>query len=400
MKSKMFEKETFKKEVVENVKYLYRKTMDEASEQEIFQAVSYVVKDVIIDQWLATQQEFDKADPKIVYYMSMEFLMGRALGNNLINLTVYNEVKEALEEMGINLNAIEDQEPDPALGNGGLGRLAACFMESLATLGYPAYGCGIRYHYGMFRQKIENGYQVEEPDNWLQNGYPFELKRPEYNFEVKFGGYVRAEAQPDGRTRFVQEGYQSVKAIPYDMPIVGYNNNVVNTLMIWDAEPMECFELDSFDKGDYHRAIEQQNLAKNLVEVLYPNDNHIAGKELPGAKLMILDADGKVVESWTSTEEAHYIEMLPIGKYTLREETAPEGYLVAKDVEFEVKDTAEVQKVVMVDEEKPKESTPEGGKPSKDAPKTGDNTNLLLWLIVLGMSLSGVVVLGRKIKKK
>ena len=280
IKSKMFEKETFKKEVVENVKYLYRKTMDEASEQEIFQAVSYVVKDVIIDQWLATQQEFDKADPKIVYYMSMEFLMGRALGNNLINLTVYNEVKEALEEMGINLNAIEDQEPDPALGNGGLGRLAACFMESLATLGYPAYGCGIRYHYGMFRQKIENGYQVEEPDNWLQNGYPFELKRPEYNFEVKFGGYVRAEAQPDGRTRFVQEGYQSVKAIPYDMPIVGYNNNVVNTLMIWDAEPMECFELDSFDKGDYHRAIEQQNLAKNLVEVLYPNDNHIAGKEL------------------------------------------------------------------------------------------------------------------------
>lgn len=280
MKSKMFEKETFKKEVVENVKHLYRKTMDEASEQEIFQAVSYVVKDVIIDQWLATQQEFDKADPKIVYYMSMEFLMGRALGNNLINLTVYNEVKEALEEMGINLNAVEDQEPDPALGNGGLGRLAACFMESLATLGYPAYGCGIRYHYGMFRQKIENGYQVEEPDNWLQNGYPFELKRPEYNFEVKFGGYVRAEAQPDGRTRFVQEGYQSVKAIPYDMPIVGYNNNVVNTLMIWDAEPMECFELDSFDKGDYHRAIEQQNLAKNLVEVLYPNDNHIAGKEL------------------------------------------------------------------------------------------------------------------------
>lgn len=280
MKSKMFEKETFKKEVVENVKHLYRKTMDEASEQEIFQAVSYVVKDVIIDQWLATQQEFDKADPKIVYYMSMEFLMGRALGNNLINLTVYNEVKEALEEMGINLNAIEDQEPDPALGNGGLGRLAACFMESLATLGYPAYGCGIRYHYGMFRQKIENGYQVEEPDNWLQNGYPFELKRPEYNFEVKFGGYVRAEAQPDGRTKFVQEGYQSVKAIPYDMPIVGYNNNVVNTLMIWDAEPMECFELDSFDKGDYHRAIEQQNLAKNLVEVLYPNDNHIAGKEL------------------------------------------------------------------------------------------------------------------------
>ena len=275
-----FEKKAFKKEVEQNVKQLFRKTVDEVSQQELYQAVSYVVKDAIIDDWIATQKQYEKDDPKIVYYMSMEFLLGRALGNNLINMTAYKEVKEALEEMGLNLNELEDQEPDPALGNGGLGRLAACFMESLATLGYPAYGCGIRYHYGMFRQKIENGYQVEEPDNWLQNGYPFELKRPEYNFEVKFGGYVRAEAQPDGRTRFVQEGYQSVKAIPYDMPIVGYNNNVVNTLMIWDAEPMECFELDSFDKGDYHRAIEQQNLAKNLVEVLYPNDNHIAGKEL------------------------------------------------------------------------------------------------------------------------
>ena len=275
-----FEKKAFKKDVEQNVKQLFRKTVDEASQQELYQAVSYVVKDAIIDDWIATQKQYEKDDPKIVYYMSMEFLLGRALGNNLINMTAYKEVKEALEEMGLNLNELEDQEPDPALGNGGLGRLAACFMESLATLGYPAYGCGIRYHYGMFRQKIENGYQVEEPDNWLQNGYPFELKRPEYNFEVKFGGYVRAEAQPDGRTRFVQEGYQSVKAIPYDMPIVGYNNNVVNTLMIWDAEPMECFELDSFDKGDYHRAIEQQNLAKNLVEVLYPNDNHIAGKEL------------------------------------------------------------------------------------------------------------------------
>lgn len=280
MKNEAFEKATFKKNVEESVKYLYRKTMKEATEQEIFQAVSYAVKDVVIDQWLATQQEFDKADPKMVYYMSMEFLMGRALGNNLINLTAYTEVKEALDEMGINLNTIEDQEPDPALGNGGLGRLAACFMESLATLGYPAYGCGIRYRYGMFKQKIENGYQIEEPDNWLHNGYPFELKRPEHTYEVKFGGYVRAEATEGDKTHFVHEGYQSVKAIPYDMPIVGYSNNVVNTLMIWDAEPMECFELESFDKGDYHKAVEQQNLARNLVEVLYPNDNHIAGKEL------------------------------------------------------------------------------------------------------------------------
>ena len=278
--SQELKKEQIIDSVREGVKILYRKTLEEADQQELFQAVSYAVKDIIIDKWLATQKVFEKDDPKFVYYMSMEFLMGRALGNNLINLKEYQGFKEALEEIGLNLDEIEDQEPDPALGNGGLGRLAACFMESLATLGYPAYGCGIRYRYGMFKQKIKDGYQVEVPDNWLKNGYPFELRRPEYTYEVKFGGYVRAENTPDGRTRFVQEGYQSVKAVPYDMPIVGYGNNVVNTLMIWDAEPAECFELDSFDKGDYHKAVEQENLAKNLVEVLYPNDNHIAGKEL------------------------------------------------------------------------------------------------------------------------
>ena len=280
MNNETFDKAQFIKDVQDNVKNLYRKTIKEATQQEIFQAVSFTVKDVIIDEWLATQRSFDKQDPKMVYYMSMEFLMGRALGNNLINLKAYKQVKEALEEMGLNLDVIEDQEPDPALGNGGLGRLAACFMESLATLGYAAYGCGIRYRYGMFKQKIKDGFQVEVPDNWLKDGYPFELRRPEHACEVKFGGYVRAEAGENGRTRFIQEGYQSVNAVPYDMPIIGYGNNVVNTLMIWDAEPMNCFELDSFDKGDYHKAVEQENLAKNLVEVLYPNDNHIVGKEL------------------------------------------------------------------------------------------------------------------------
>ena len=280
MNNETFDKAQFIKDVQDNVKNLYRKTIKEATQQEIFQAVSFTVKDVIIDEWLATQRSFDKQDPKMVYYMSMEFLMGRALGNNLINLKAYKQVKEALEEMGLNLDVIEDQEPDPALGNGGLGRLAACFMESLATLGYAAYGCGIRYRYGMFKQKIKDGFQVEVPDNWLKDGYPFELRRPEHACEVKFGGYVRAEAGENGRTRFIQEGYQSVNAVPYDMPIIGYGNYVVNTLMIWDAEPMNCFELDSFDKGDYHKAVEQENLAKNLVEVLYPNDNHIAGKEL------------------------------------------------------------------------------------------------------------------------
>lgn len=280
MENRMFEKEQFIREVKGNVKNLYRKTLEEASVQEVYQAVAYTVKDVIIDQWLATQKTFEKEDPKILYYMSMEFLMGRALGNNLINLTAYKEVSEALKEIGFDINAIEDQEPDPALGNGGLGRLAACFMESLATLGYPAYGCGIRYRYGMFRQKIQDGYQIEEPDNWLKDGYPFELRRPEHTYEVKFGGYVRSEMDEQGKVKFIHDGYQSVKAVPYDMPIIGYNNNMVNTLMIWDAEPVQCFELNSFDKGDYKKAVEQENLAKNLVEVLYPNDNHIAGKEL------------------------------------------------------------------------------------------------------------------------
>ena len=281
MTNEMFKKEAFKKSVKDNVKFLYRKTIEEATQEQILQAVSYSVKDVIIDNWLATQKAYDEQDPKIVYYMSMEFLMGRALGNNLINLCAYGEVKEALEELGFDLNCIEDQEPDPALGNGGLGRLAACFLDSLATLNYAAYGCGIRYHYGMFKQKIQNGYQIEVPDNWLKNGYPFELRRPEYAKEVHFGGYVRVEYDPEkGGSKFIHEGYQAVKAIPYDMPITGYDNDVVNTLRIWDAEPIVDFELDSFDKGDYKKAVEQENLARNIVEVLYPNDNHYAGKEL------------------------------------------------------------------------------------------------------------------------
>ena len=272
-------KEEFKKSIIENVKNQYRRTIDEATPQQIFQAVSYAIKDVIIDDWIATQKQFDETGAKKVYYLSMEFLMGRALGNNIINLGAKKAVKEALEELGFDLNAIEDQEPDPALGNGGLGRLAACFLDSLATLGYPAYGCGIRYQYGMFKQKIKDGYQVEVPDEWLKNGYPFELRRPEYATEVKFGGYVKTEWDGE-RNHFVQEGYQSVLAVPYDMPIVGYGNNVVNTLRIWDAQPIDTFSLSAFDKGDYQKAVEQENLAKNLVEVLYPNDNHYAGKEL------------------------------------------------------------------------------------------------------------------------
>ena len=280
MRDKVFSKKVFIKSVTDNLKTLYRKTLEEASQQELFQAVAFSVKDVVMNEWLATQQAFDKQDPKTVYYMSMEFLMGRALGNNLINLCAYKEVKEALDEIGLDLSVIEDQEPDPALGNGGLGRLAACFMESLATLGYAAYGCGIRYRYGMFKQKIADGFQIEMPDNWLKYGYPFELHRPEYCYEIKFGGDVRPDYDENGNMRFVHENYQSVLAVPYDMPIVGYNNHVVDSLIIWDAQPKEVFSLDSFDKGDYAQAVEQENLARNLVEVLYPNDNHVKGKEL------------------------------------------------------------------------------------------------------------------------
>ena len=279
MSKRTFDKEMFKRSVLYNVKTLFRKDISEASKQQIFQAVSYAAKDAIMDAWIATQKAYDEQDPKTVYYMSMEFLMGRALGNNLINLTFYDEVKEVLEELGCDINIIEDQEPDAALGNGGLGRLAACFLDSLATLGYASYGCGIRYRYGMFKQKIVDGYQVEVPDEWLKNGNPFELRRPELAKEVKFGGYIETRYD-NGNYQFEHKNYQSVLAVPVDLPIVGYGNNIVNTLRVWDAEAITNFQLDAFNKGEYQRAVEQENLAKNLVEVLYPNDNHMAGKEL------------------------------------------------------------------------------------------------------------------------
>ena len=277
---KELNKDEFKKEVEDYVKVLFRKSIEEADKQQIFQAVSYAVKDFIVDQWMATHKTYEEQDAKTVYYLSMEFLTGRALGNIIINLKGNKAIKEAIEEMGMDLDVIEDQEPDAALGNGGLGRLAACFLDSLSTLGYPAYGCGIRYKYGMFKQVIQDGYQVERPDDWLKDGNPFEIKRPEYAVEVKFGGYVAIRKDESGRDKFVQENYQLVRAVPYDLPIVGYNNNVVNTLRIWDAEAVDTFNLDSFDKGDYQKAVEQQNLARTICEVLYPNDNHIAGKEL------------------------------------------------------------------------------------------------------------------------
>ncbi len=275
-----FDKDLFKRSVEYNVRTMFRREIAEASKEQIFQAAAYALKDQIVDDWMRTQKEFDEKNPKTLYYLSMEFLMGRAFGNNLINLQAYEPVAEALKELGFDINAIEDQEPDPALGNGGLGRLAACFLDSLATLNYPAYGCGIRYRYGMFKQKIVDGYQVEAPDNWLENGNPFELRRPEYTQEVHFGGYVASYVAENGRTMFRQEGYSAIKAVPYDMPVVGYGNGFVDTLRIWDAEPVNSFHLDSFDKGDYQKAVEEENLARTICEVLYPCDDHTQGKEL------------------------------------------------------------------------------------------------------------------------
>ena len=281
--TKAEKKAHLKKDIENYMKLLFRKPVEQATNQQLFQAVSYAVKDIVVDDWFDTHKQYEEKDVKTVYYLSMEFLMGRALGNMIINLKQDEVVREVLEELGVNLDVIEDEEPDAALGNGGLGRLAACFLDSLSTLGYPAYGCGIRYKYGMFKQKIENGFQVEAPDDWLKEGNPFEMKRPEYAVEVKFGGYVAVRKAENGRDEYVQENYQSVKAVPYDIPVVGYGNHIVNTLCIWDAEAINTintFNLDSFDKGDYQKAVEQQNLVRTICEVLYPNDNHIAGKEL------------------------------------------------------------------------------------------------------------------------
>ena len=251
-----------------------------ASREQIFKVLGLALREQFMDAWIATQRKVVVQDLKTVYYMSMEFLMGRALGNNLINLGAQQEVKDVLAELGMDLDEIEDQERDWALGNGGLGRLAACFLDSLATLGYPACGCGIRYKYGMFRQVIEDGFQKERPDNWLKNGNPFEVRMESRKKEVHFGGYTRGEMDASGRVRFRHEGYTSVVAVPYDMPVIGYRNGVINTLRIWSAEPVEELELNSFNEGDYDAAAMAQERAETLCKVLYPNDNHYKGKEL------------------------------------------------------------------------------------------------------------------------
>ena len=273
-------KEEFKKKLAANVKTLSRKTIETATKEQLYEALVFTIRDYVTDKWLKTHETYDKTGCKIVCYLSMEFLMGRFLGNAILNMTMLNDVKSVLKEMNIDYNLLEDVERDPGLGNGGLGRLAACFLDSLSTLELPAYGCGIRYHYGIFEQRIENGYQIEVPDNWLQDGDMWGVKRPEYAVEVKFGGNVKAVKQEDGQYKFEQENYQSVIAVPYDYPVIGYNNNTVNTLRLWDAEAKNKFDLKSFNEGNYSKAVEEENLAKTLTEVLYPADEHYAGKEL------------------------------------------------------------------------------------------------------------------------
>ena len=263
-----------------NVKTLFRKNIKNATPEELYQAAAYTVREIVNERWMKTHDEYYEKDVKMVYYLSMEFLMGRFLGNSIINLSIFEPVKEAFDELGVDYNLIEDSEPDPGLGNGGLGRLAACFLDSLSTMNLPAYGCGIRYHYGIFEQAIENGYQVERPDNWLENGDPWAIKRSEYAVEVKFGGTVKAVANGEGGYNYVQENYQSVMAIPYDYPVVGYDTQTVNTLRLWDARPKNKFDLQSFNEGKYQKALEEQNLAHTITEVLYPADDHISGKEL------------------------------------------------------------------------------------------------------------------------
>ena len=275
-----FDKAMLKKEIENNARKLFRRELTELNEKEAFHAVAAAIQNQIIDDWILTTKRAEEEDRKRVYYLSMEFLMGRALGNNILNLSAHEEIKEVLEELGLNLSALEDAEPDWALGNGGLGRLAACFLDSLATLGYWACGCGIRYKYGFFKQQIVDGYQKEVADDWLKDGNPFEIRRAELAKEVRFGGWVETVQEADGRLRFIQKGYQSVEAIPYDTPVVGYDNHIVDTLRVWDANAKETFSLDEFDKGNYQKAVESANMAKNIVEVLYPNDNHYAGKEL------------------------------------------------------------------------------------------------------------------------
>ncbi len=251
-----------------------------ATAHDNFSALAIAIRDRLVERWITTQQEYHRKNKKRVYYLSMEFLIGRLLGNYILNLGLAQEVKEAMEGMGFNLEELRDQEVDAGLGNGGLGRLAACFLDSMATLGIPAHGYGIRYDYGIFNQKIENGHQVETPDEWLRLGNPWEFARPEYSVKVHFFGHTQTYQDRYGRLRFEWINTQDVLAMPYDIPIPGYKNNVVNTLRLWSARSSEEFDLEYFNDGDYEKAVYQKMFSENISKVLYPNDDVSQGREL------------------------------------------------------------------------------------------------------------------------
>ena len=275
-----FDAEQFKENLTARLRRQYGKDISQANKHDLFDAVSASALEIIMPNWMETRKAYEAKPTKQLCYLSAEFLMGRALSNNLINSGIMDQVKEVLKGMNINYDLVEDEEPDAGLGNGGLGRLAACFLDSLATLEYPGHGYGIRYQYGMFEQHIEDGYQVEYPDNWLKHRDPWETKRSDLAVTVKFGGQIKYGKTPDGQDRFYLENAEEIIATPYDMPIVAYGSNTVNTLRLWQASSPNGFDLQLFNDMQYHRAVERQNDAENISRVLYPNDNGPMGKEL------------------------------------------------------------------------------------------------------------------------
>ncbi|MBO5235714.1 MAG: glycogen/starch/alpha-glucan phosphorylase [Spirochaetaceae bacterium] len=276
----IFNKQQFKDSLIERLKRQYGKEISQANSHDLFDAVSASALELIMSNWMETRRQYEKKPTRQIYYLSAEFLMGRALSNNLINTGLLQGIQDVLKEMKIDYNLLEDQEPDAGLGNGGLGRLAACFLDSLATLDYPGHGYGIRYEYGMFEQHIENGYQVEYPDNWLKHRDPWEIKRSDLSVEVVFGGNVVVHRKENGESTFSIENGEVVTATPFDMPIVGYDTKTVNTLRLWQASSPTGFDLQLFNNMEYNRAVERQNSAENISRVLYPNDSGPSGKTL------------------------------------------------------------------------------------------------------------------------
>jgi glycogen phosphorylase len=250
-----------------------------ATDHDRYFALALTIRDRLIDQWIATQQTHHRKNVKRIYYLSLEFLIGRLLGNNVINLNLEDNCRAAMAELGLDWEAIRDCEVDAGLGNGGLGRLAACFLDSMSTLSLPAIGYGLRYDFGIFNQKIVNGYQVEQPDEWLKLGYPWEIAHPEFSFHVPFEGRVDVIAGRNGK-EWQWVDAKTVVGMPYDLPIVGYGGSTVNTLRLWSAKAAEDFDLDDFNRGEYVDAVANKVLAENLTKILYPNDNVFNGKEL------------------------------------------------------------------------------------------------------------------------